>query len=69
MGNTLPEALIFDIGNVLIFAFALERAGVQSHQAWYVDDRSDFVDVAEKLGMRGIPYRNASELASALGIA
>lgn len=52
-----------------IFARALTRAGVQPHQAWYVDDISDFVDAAERMGMRGIPYRTAPELAAALGVA
>jgi len=51
-----------------IFACALERAGVHPHQAWYVDDIADFVDAAERIGLRGIPYRTAPELADALGI-
>ena len=51
-----------------IYAHALRRAGVKAHQAWYVDDHADFVEAAERLGMRGIHYRTPAELAHALGI-
>ena len=51
-----------------IFVYALRRAEVQPHQAWYVDDLSDFVVAAERVGMRGVLYRTAPELADALGV-
>lgn len=52
-----------------MFTAALTRARVPPSQAWYVDDLQDFVDAAEKMGMRGIRYRTAPELADALGVA
>jgi HAD superfamily hydrolase (TIGR01509 family) len=52
-----------------MFTAVLARAGVSPRQAWYVDDIQDFVGAAEKLGMWGIRYRTAPELADALGIA
>ena len=51
-----------------IYVYALRRAEVQPHQAWYVDDLSDFVVAAERVGMRGVLYRTAPELADALGV-
>lgn len=52
-----------------MFTAALTRAGVSPRHAWYVDDIQDFVEAAERMGMRGIRYRTAPELADTLGVA
>jgi len=51
-----------------IYTHALSRVGIEPSQVWYIDDLTEFVDAAETLGMRGIPYRSAPELADALGV-
>ncbi len=52
-----------------IYTYALRRAGVKAQEVWYVDDRAEFVDAGERLGMRGIQYRTPAELAHVFGIA
>ena len=45
-----------------IYRLALERAGVAASSAVYLDDRADFVDAAERLGIRSVRVTHPSRV-------
>ncbi len=45
-----------------IFLEAARRLGVNPQQCVYVDDVEEYVEAAEKLGMRGIRFTSAQQL-------
>lgn len=57
-GTWKPERRIYEI--------ALERLGVQPQEAVFVDDREDFLDGANKIGMNTILFRNPGQLKNEL---
>ncbi len=53
-GTRKPEERIYQI--------ALQRLGVLPKEAVFIDDKADYVEGAEKLGMRGILFRNPEQV-------
>ena len=53
-GTAKPERRIYEI--------ALERLGVQSHEAIFIDDRVDFIDGAKNLGINTILFRDPEQV-------
>lgn len=43
-----------------IYRLALERAGVQPHEAAFFDDLPEFVEAADALGLRGQLFTTAA---------
>jgi glucose-1-phosphatase len=52
--------------NPIIYREALRALKVQAREAVYIDDVPAYVDAAERLGIRGIQFRSASELSTSL---
>ncbi|MDE2312674.1 MAG: HAD-IA family hydrolase, partial [Elusimicrobia bacterium] len=55
-----------------IYLSALRRAGVEAHEAAFIDDLKENVAGARKLGINGVLYKNPSDLRaqlSGLGVA
>jgi putative hydrolase of the HAD superfamily len=52
--------------NPLIYREALRACRVRAEEAVYVDDIAAYVDAAQKLGMAGIHFQSAGQLALAL---
>ncbi|WP_240197662.1 HAD family hydrolase [Nonomuraea lactucae] len=50
-----------------IYEIAAERAGVPAERCLFVDDRLENVEAARALGMTGVHFRIADDLAAALG--
>ena len=57
-GTMKPERRIYEI--------ALERLGVQPHEAVFIDDREDFLDGAKRLGIKTILCTSPSQVQSDL---
>jgi len=49
-----------------IYKYALERLGVKPEEAFFVDDTKENVEVAERLGIHGILFKNVSLLSEEL---
>ena len=57
-GTAKPERRIYEI--------ALERLGVKPREAVFIDDRVDFIEGAQKLGMYTIRFENPQQVKEAL---
>jgi putative hydrolase of the HAD superfamily len=57
-GTAKPEPRIYEI--------ALERLGVKPPEAVFVDDRADFIEGAQKLGMHTIRFEDPQQVKEAL---
>ena len=54
-----------------IYRLALQRAGVQAHEAVYVDDRPELVEAGRAVGLTSIRFQNSHQLVQdlrALGV-
>ncbi len=64
------KILSFEVGSwkpePLIYKHALEKAGVKSEEAVFIDDQEENVLAAEKLGIKGIVFQDAEHLKSSL---
>lgn len=49
-----------------IYEIAAELAGAAPERCLFVDDRNENVEAARTLGMTGVLYRTAADLAAAL---
>ena len=58
VGTRKPEQRIYEI--------ALERLGVKPLDALFIDDRTDFIEGAQKLGMHTIQFENPRQVKEAL---
>ena len=45
-----------------IYKLALDKLGTKSEETVFIDDKQEFVNVAEKLGLKGINFKNARNL-------
>ena len=45
-----------------MYTFALEQAGVQPHEAIYIDDRPELVEAGRSLGLMGIRFESGQQL-------
>jgi epoxide hydrolase-like predicted phosphatase len=57
-GTAKPERRIYEI--------ALERLGVKPPEAVFIDDRADFIEGAQKLGMHTIRFEHPQQVKEAL---
>jgi epoxide hydrolase-like predicted phosphatase len=57
-GTCKPEPRIYEI--------ALERLGVEPPEAVFVDDRADFIEGAQRLGMHAIRFESPEQVKGAL---
>jgi epoxide hydrolase-like predicted phosphatase len=57
-GTAKPERRIYEI--------ALERLGVKPPEVAFIDDRADFIEGAQKLGMHTIRFENPQQVKDAL---
>ena len=57
-GTAKPERRIYEI--------ALERLGVEPSEAVFIDDRADFIEGAQKLGMHTIRFESLQQVKEAL---
>lgn len=57
-GTAKPERRIYEI--------ALERLGVKPHEAVFIDDRADFIEGAQKLGIHTIRFESPQQVKEAL---
>ena len=48
------------------YRLTLEKLGVASHEAVFIDDTAGHVEAAQKLGLHGVVFTNAAELRQAL---
>jgi putative hydrolase of the HAD superfamily len=58
VGTRKPEQRIYEI--------ALERLGTKPSEAVFIDDRADFIEGAQKLGMHTIQFENPQQVREAL---
>jgi putative hydrolase of the HAD superfamily len=49
-----------------IYQIALERAGIRADQSVYIDDMTEYVSAAEKIGIQGIHFTSAKNLKDSL---
>ena len=57
-GTSKPEQRIYEI--------ALERLGVEPPEAVFIDDRADFIEGAQKLGMHTIRFESPAQVKGSL---